>query len=60
MFMTLLTHMLMTLLLHIFFAAVHVYRTCRAVEIPAVVIRADVIRVVDLLLAKNETARKTG
>jgi hypothetical protein len=39
-----------------FFAAVHVYHTCQAVEILAVVIRADVIRVVDLLLAKNETA----
>ncbi len=52
--------MFMTLLPHMFFAAVHVYLTCRAVEIGAVVIRADVIRVVDLLLAKNETAPKTG
>ena len=56
MFMTLLPHMFMTLLPHMFFAAAHVYRTCQAVEIQAVVIQTDVIRVVDLLLAKNETA----
>jgi len=45
----------MTLLPHTFFAAAHVYRTCRAVEI-----QADVIGAVILLLSENKTARKTG
>ena len=58
MFMTLLPHMFMTLLPHMFFAAVHVYHTCWAVEIQAVVTRADVIPVVDLLMQKMKLLEK--
>jgi hypothetical protein len=53
--MSLLPHMFMTLLQHMFFASPHVYRTCQAVEIQAVVIQAVIH-----LLQKIKTAEKTG
>ncbi len=61
--MTLLPHMFVTLLLHMFFAAANVYSTCRAVVIQAVVIQAvviqaDVIQAVILLLSKTKTGQK--
>ncbi len=54
----LLPHMFVTSLQHMFFTAAHVHDLCRGVACRVVALRAVACRVIVSLFAKNKTAQK--